>query len=383
MSITKQQRRFGSVVGFAGVFLTNHSPIHAQDLPPSITPPVSVSDFAYPSQDLAKQAVFLIDDTRLGYMQGNTSNPVPQTVITKLLPLEAQPFYGESSFTEAVTKAIGKSDFEQYSGPVLTYSIGHPFPQPIPAGTKITKTGSHYDMVTGKALMNPGVDPFDNPPGSNFLPTVYTNMKDGYGEEMLNTLPSTQRIPYNLHPTPKVTKLPYAASPTDDLRHAIYLTILKLSQTPEAQEYAKQNPTSELANACRDARQVAAVEWRKIEEFIEKVVNVNLPKIPPSTKDGHNIDPLLMGEALKNVTIEEILDTAIDILEGNPLSNRAYSGFPVLHYTGPKKIKRLQKDSNGKWYVDINQIWYDQHVESDTALLNPTQPFQLYIPINP
>jgi len=66
----------------------------------------------------------------------------------------------------------------------------------------------------------------------------------------------------------------------------------------------------------------------------------------------------------------------IDILEGNPVAKRAYSGFPLLHYQGPIKTQTVTPTvQNGVVVggtVTIHQVWYDTHVESDTSYLDPT-----------
>jgi hypothetical protein len=67
---------------------------------------------------------------------------------------------------------------------------------------------------------------------------------------------------------------------------------------------------------------------------------------------------------------------AIDILEGNPV-NRAYSGFPLLHYNGPLKGKTVTpvRDSSGNVVggtVTIHLVYYDSHIESDTSYLDPS-----------
>ncbi|MBS1867679.1 MAG: hypothetical protein JSS69_17325, partial [Acidobacteria bacterium] len=66
----------------------------------------------------------------------------------------------------------------------------------------------------------------------------------------------------------------------------------------------------------------------------------------------------------------------VDILEGNPVANRAYSGLPLLHYKGPTKTQAVQPIvQNGVTVggtVTIHQVWYDSHIESDTSYLDPT-----------
>ncbi|NKE70271.1 hypothetical protein [Candidatus Manganitrophus noduliformans] len=131
-------------------------------------------------------------------------------------------------------------------------------------------------------------------------------MLDGLGVEMVNTLPSTPTIPFNLidgevqiSPIPKI-------SPKDDLE--------------------------QLLKEIQSAAKKGTVDQQKIQ-------------------------------------------SALDILEGNPIANRAYSGFPLLHYNGPDKVGVVTPifDARGGKIggnVNIHQIWYDNHIESDTALLD-------------
>jgi hypothetical protein len=72
------------------------------------------------------------------------------------------------------------------------------------------------------------------------------------------------------------------------------------------------------------------------------------------------------------------LQMGLDILEGNPLPARpAYSGLPLLHYTGPEKVKIIRPvfDAAGNKIggtVDVHQSWFDSHIESDTSFFDPT-----------
>ncbi|MGH8476465.1 MAG: hypothetical protein ACRER2_11955, partial [Methylococcales bacterium] len=192
---------------------------------------------------------------------------------------------------------------------------GHPFPQPCPHGAKVSTQGNLTTVLTGESIFpEPAVDPFTKPPGTNFLPTLYTNIFDGNGNEMLNTLPSTPTNPYNLHDGDPVVSEIDPTSPTDDLR-SLFETITRLS--------------------------------------------LNEKK-----------------EAADDETIHKSIQTGIDILEGNPLPNRAYSGLPLLHYTGPEKVKKVEPiyDDKGTLIggnVNVHQVWYDIHIESDTAFLDP------------
>ena len=76
--------------------------------------------------------------------------------------------------------------------------------------------------------------------------------------------------------------------------------------------------------------------------------------------------------------INQAIQQALDILEGNPVPERAYSGIPVLHYVGPEKVKTVRPifDDTGKTVVggnvNVHQVWYDSHIESDTAFIDPS-----------
>ena len=183
----------------------------------------------------------------------------------------------------------------------------HPGPQPFPGPSiqTLSPDGKTTFVETRPSLF-PESDPFANPPGTNHLANVYENIRGLQGEEILNTLPSTPDVPYNLHDDPIVTPID-KTSPTDDLDAAF-----------DALEAGI--PTGQI--------DVAAIH------------------------------------------------RAIDILEGNPVPNRQYSGIALLHYKGPEKIKRVQPifDEQGNVIggnVVVHQVWYDSHIESDTAFINP------------
>lgn len=71
------------------------------------------------------------------------------------------------------------------------------------------------------------------------------------------------------------------------------------------------------------------------------------------------------------------IDFALDILEGNRIRNRAYSGFPLLHYNGPNKlgvvkpIYKRGKKVGGK--LTVNMIYFNQKIESDVSLIDVSQ----------
>jgi hypothetical protein len=55
------------------------------------------------------------------------------------------------------------------------------------------------------------------------------------------------------------------------------------------------------------------------------------------------------------------------------LRTAVYSCFALLHYNGPNKVGHVTLQADGTYNVNIHQIWYDNHIESDTALLDVSQ----------
>lgn len=178
----------------------------------------------------------------------------------------------------------------------------HPLPQPRPQPS--TQTVSPDGKTT---FVVTGVSPL--PSGANQLTYVDSNMFDGNGAEMLNTLPSTPTAPFNL-----------------------------IDGTVQTTSISKTSPKDDLSQVLADIRSAATFGI------------VDLPKI----------------------------QRGLDILEGNPIPNRVYSGFALLHYTGPEKVGHVEPifDAAGNKIggnVNIHQIWYDNHIEADTALLDVSQ----------
>ncbi len=191
----------------------------------------------------------------------------------------------------------------------------HPHPQPKPGFGVQTLSA---DGMTTFSVTKPGPLP-SAPCGEdleysckNVLPTVNSNLFDSQGNEILNSNPSTPTVPYNLMDGPVVvTPLANISSPEDDLL-ASFNSVIATAQNQQIVDHAT-------------------------------------------------------------------IQFALNILEGNPISTRpTYSGLPVLHYVNPEKINKVQPiyDSNGKLIggnVNVHQIWFDQHIESDTALLDVSQ----------
>ncbi len=165
----------------------------------------------------------------------------------------------------------------------------------------------------------PESDPWVNP--TNLLPTVYADVKAANGVPIPYTLPSTPDNPYNLHADPVVQPI-NGTSPADDLE-AIFKS------------------------------------WHS-----KPLYNSDNPK-----HAGYQYDPSKFNYAE--------LQRGIDILEGNPIPNRVYSGIPMLHYMAGSEVKKVQPiyDANGNVIggnVTVHQIWFGQHIESDTAFIDPS-----------
>lgn len=217
--------------------------------------------------------------------------------------------------------------------------VCHPYPQLRPPASKQCTRCDSDGCVTwvnsGEGPLPPS-NPFDDAtfPGTNLLPNVYVDTIDGLGNRIANTLPSTPNVPYNLHDgAPEVHEID-RRSPVDDLDLIIdgllgrsHITVFEL----------------------HDADDEPSAPVRRHAEI----------------------------EALKRQAMRRAIDWALDIIEGEPVPYRAYSGFPLLHYQGPAKGKLVQpiRDGNGDIVggnVDVHQIWYDQHIEADTAFIDPT-----------
>ena len=191
----------------------------------------------------------------------------------------------------------------------------NPGPQPRPAPSveiclyNVDATTTNCEPGQTTTFVEPGGPPVYPPGKSNLLKTVFTNNTTDLGFEVLNTVPSTPDVPYNLIDG-EVTRRPIdSTSPTDDLT-ALFQRIL---------------------------------------------------------------------DAAQNGTLDnDDMQLAIAILEGDRLPvPRNYDGLPLLHYTAPEKVKSVTPiyGSGGKIVggnVNVHQIWFDSHIESDTAFIDPS-----------
>ncbi len=172
-------------------------------------------------------------------------------------------------------------------------------------------------------------DPFINP--SNLLPNVYANIKSLDGSSIPNTLPSTPGNPYNLHDgEPTVTPLSptESLSPADDLR-AIYEGWYTNNQV--AGSYQPGNPYS---------------------------------------KDNYHYHQEYFNTDANKAAIQR----GINALEGNTMTDRKYSGMPMLHIAGGDQvatvIPRIQNGQVVGGDVTVHQVWFGQHIEESTSFID-------------
>jgi hypothetical protein len=210
-------------------------------------------------------------------------------------------------------------------------------PKPVLEDIVVTPIPDGWRVETVEGMFPPGNNE-TNPPGTNFLTTVYENYRLPDGTELPNTLPSTPDGKYNLHDGPVSVKSIRRESPIEDM----------LTQIVEIERHAN---------------------------------HANLPG----------------AEAEKLGKLKKAIWNALDILEGNKLDkqylpDRAYEGMPLLHYNGPLKNKVVQPifDPNtGQKIggnVEVNMVYYGEFIESDTAMIDPSQvldvPFTITYHVN-
>lgn len=195
-------------------------------------------------------------------------------------------------------------------------------PQPYPQPSEWTRTDSPDGMTTSITTPTshfPESNPFIDP--TNLLPTVYANINDANGVPIPNTLPSTPGNPYNLMQGPPVVTQINGTSPADDLR-AIY----------------------ESWKACGDAD------------------GMGYQCAYSQTNFSQNLAGLQEG---------------IAILQGDPVPDRAWSGIPMLHIAGADEVRKVVPvlDGNGNpigGNVTVHYYYFDQHIEEDTAFIDPS-----------
>src|SRR5438552_839146 len=101
------------------------------------------------------------------------------------------------------------------------------------------------------------------------------------------------------------------------------------------------------------------------------------PPPPPATPTDDLRDLMdALASAPTAAAASAARQRALDILEGNPIAGRAYSGIPLLNWNMPDKIKTVPAGGS----VTVTEVRFDDQVLTDTALLrfaDPSQPFSV------
>jgi hypothetical protein len=194
-----------------------------------------------------------------------------------------------------------------------------------------------------------------------------------------------QQNPTPGHPGPQFRLTPSEQKPTPELGISSDLTVVETAETcfpePKYDPFILPPGTNLLPNAYVDMLDGTGASMPNTLP--------STPNIPYNLHDGHPvvtplnnaISPtddlhsvvfgLEQGVADKDHTeVLKWINLGRDILEGNHIKNRHYNGFPVLHYQGGTKVKTVDPKTKK---VKVHQIWYDEHIESDTAFLNLSQ----------
>lgn len=249
--------------------------------------------------------------------------------------------------------------------------VNHPYQQPqMHRPTQKEMEGGNLVCVETCEGIFPEIDPFLYPPGTNLLPTVYTDVFDNRvvdGEQeptpIPNTLPSTPRRPYNLHDCDPVVLLRTDGN-----------TELK----PDLEEWA--SPTDDLSTILNQLP-----EFLTGSTYREHWANYGDCKSPD------NFGVPNADDQIDAAAVADLFRLGIKILQGDsldgspaPYSRRIYGRkddngngkFPLLHYNGGEKKKAVEQvqlaDGTTLWNVNVHQIWYDSHIESDTSFIDLT-----------
>src|SRR5947209_4602618 len=97
----------------------------------------------------------------------------------------------------------------------------------------------------------------------------------------------------------------------------------------------------------------------------------------PEDDLGNALDTMGAAAAAGNTSAAaNARQLAIDILEGNPIANKAYSGLPLLNWNSPAKVKSVPAGGN----VVVREVRFGEKALSDTWLLSfddPSQPYTI------
>src|SRR3954468_2307335 len=97
----------------------------------------------------------------------------------------------------------------------------------------------------------------------------------------------------------------------------------------------------------------------------------------PETDLGAALDAMSAAAAANDrAKASSARNLALDILEGNAIGGKAYSGMPLLNWNSPAKVKSVPAGGN----VVVREVRWDEHALSDTWLLSfddPNQPYTI------
>src|SRR5262249_57375357 len=113
---------------------------------------------------------------------------------------------------------------------------------------------------------------------------------------------------------------------------------------------------------CNETKDVARDRANELKEVASTLLGVtDIPDGPPES---------IIDAILQQMSLEKTTQTGLDILEGNPLEPRAYSGLPLLHYKRPDKIKKVtrttDKDGHLIGTVNVHRVRDYRHTHPDT-----------------
>lgn len=241
------------------------------------------------------------------------------------------------------------------AGAVLLLTSGvvnaqHPDPQPrigmeSPENDgefTVSPDGKTTTWKTKRTHFEPS-NPFRETPG-NLLPTIYELARDSAGNPVPNTLPSTPERPYNLHNIPSEEDGTIVdidpRSPRWDL--GVIINHLKAAVDKKDREATNQ-------------------------EFFAGGIGV-----PADPRRGHverkeNQGPGVIEEEATPEIDFDLVQFGIDILEGNPI-DRAYTGMPLLKYTGPAMVKKIDPETRT---VTVRMAWQQGRMSSDAMFIDP------------
>ncbi len=188
--------------------------------------------------------------------------------------------------------------------------LGLPCAQPEAGVSQRTESadGMTTTIITPEG-QHPPVDPFAHPPGSNFLMTVYENLRDYENREMPNTLPSTPDNPNNLVDGPVVTEAIDKRSPDDDLDMII--------------------------------DKIEAAAKRNKDKVDDDLVEFGIDIL-----EGNPIDRAYSGLAMLH-----------------------YAGFKKVSHVVPEYDGAGEKIGGN---VDVNIYYWGQHIEADAMFIDPS-----------